>query len=75
MGVGSIQCVRYLYLLNNILLYLLEEREEMLKNRSQGLNSTSKKKKRLHELFLPPMDILHPGDFQSVSLQCCSFKE
>ncbi|XP_057301060.1 UBX domain-containing protein 7-like [Hydractinia symbiolongicarpus] len=38
-----------------------EEYSQMLSNKS----SRNRKKKRLHELFRPPVDILHEGDFQS----------
>lgn len=43
--------------------FYLEEYSQMLSNKS----SRNRKKKRLHELFRPPVDILHEGDFQSVS--------
>ena len=54
----------------------LEEQEKKLRNKSNA--QSSPKRKRLHELFRPPIDILHHGDFQSVyqhfrfhGTQCC----
>jgi len=31
-------------------------------------SATNNKKRRLHELFRPPVDILHDGNFLSVSI-------
>lgn len=46
--------------------FSLEEHEKKLRNKSNA--QASPKRKRLHELFRPPIDILHHGDFQSVYL-------
>jgi len=44
-----------------------EEHEKQLKSKS---SSSKARKKRLHELFRPPVDILHQGDFQSARSSC-----
>ena len=46
--------------------FSLEEHEKTLRNKSNA--QSSPRRKRLHELFRPPIDILHHGDFQSVYL-------
>ena len=46
-------------------LMLTEEHERLLQSGSQS-NKVSKRQ-RLHELFRPPVDIVHDGNFQSVS--------
>ena len=43
----------------------LEEQERRIQEGERRGHTTSKRK-RLHELFRPPVDILHTGNFQSV---------
>ena len=53
------------YELKKKTLFFIEEHERMLQSGSQSSKIT--KRQRLHELFRPPVDIVHDGNFQSVS--------
>jgi len=50
-----------------------EEHEEMIKNQKAPL--PSRKRKRLHDLFQPPVDLIHLGDFQSARDICNTKKK